>query len=68
MTAGIKSATLGFKGLKAALIATGIGALVVLLGSLTAAFTQSEEGQEKLQRGLAALGAVVKTLWTCYLT
>ena len=59
-TAGIKSATLGFKGLKAALMATGIGALVVLLGSLTAAFTQSEEGQEKLQRGLAAIGAVVK--------
>jgi DNA repair exonuclease SbcCD ATPase subunit len=59
-TSGIKSATLGFKGLKAALMATGIGALVVLLGSLTAAFTQSEEGQEKLQRGLAALGAVVK--------
>jgi len=59
-TSGIKSATLGFKGLKAALMATGIGALVVLLGSLTAAFTQSEEGQEKLQRGLAAIGAVVK--------
>lgn len=59
-TSGIKSATLGFKGLKAALMASGIGALVVLLGSLTAAFTQSEEGQEKLQRGLAALGAVVK--------
>lgn len=59
-TSGIKSATLGFKGLKAAFIASGIGAFVVLLGSLTAAFTQSEEGQEKLQRGLAALGAVVK--------
>jgi len=60
MTDGIKSATLGFKGLKAALIASGIGLFVVLLGSLAAAFTQSEEGQEKLQRGLAALGAVVK--------
>lgn len=60
MTDGIKSATLGFKGFKAALMASGIGLLVVLLGSLAAAFTQSEEGQEKLQRGLAALGAVVK--------
>jgi len=59
-TGGIKSATLGFKGLRAAIIATGIGALVIAVTSLAAAFTQSEEGQEKLQRGLAALGAIAK--------
>ncbi len=59
-TGGIKSATLGFKGLRAAIIATGIGALVIAVTSLAAAFTQSEEGQEKLQRGLAALGAIAR--------
>ena len=65
-TGGIKSATLGFKGLRAAIIATGIGALVIAVTSLAAAFTQSEEGQEKLQRGLAALGAVTKQIMDAF--
>ena len=65
-TSGIKSATLGFKGLRAAIIATGIGALVIAVTSLAAAFTQSEEGQEKLQRGLAALGAITKQVMEAF--
>jgi chromosome segregation ATPase len=65
-TSGIKSATLGFKSLRAAIIATGIGALVIAITSLTAAFTQSEEGQEKLQRGLAALGAITKQVMDAF--
>ena len=65
-TSGIKSATLGFKGLRAAIIATGIGALVIAVTSLAAAFTQSEEGQEKLQRGLAALGAITKQVMDAF--
>ena len=43
----IKAVNLGFKSMKFAIISTGIGALVVVLGSLAAAFASSEEGQNK---------------------
>ena len=46
--------------LKVAIIATGIGALLVAITSLVALFKQSEEGQEKMQEGLAVIGTVVK--------
>jgi len=58
----ITSATRGMKLLRVAWIASGIGAFVVAVTSLAAAFTQSEEGQEKLQRGLAVLGAITKQI------
>ena len=66
LTKGIKSAALGFKGLNAVLMASVIGAFVATVTALTAAFTQSEEGQEKLQRGLAALGAVTKQVMDAF--
>lgn len=44
---------------KVALIATGIGAFVVLLGSLQQAFTRSEEGQNKFIKLLSQIGNVV---------
>ena len=49
----------GLKLTKVALISTGIGAIVVLVGALVAAFMSSEEqaGQMKVQ--MAKLGAVV---------
>jgi hypothetical protein len=56
----IGKATKGFNLMKIAIIGTGIGALVILITSLVAAFKQSEEGQEKMQQGLAVVGAVVK--------
>tara|TARA_R100000951_G_scaffold23151_1_gene19299 strand:- start:1140 stop:3086 length:1947 start_codon:yes stop_codon:yes gene_type:complete len=56
----IKKATKGLNLMKVAIIGTGIGALVILITSLVAAFKQSEEGQEKMQLGLAKVGAVVK--------
>ena len=62
----IGGATKGMKAFRVALMATGIGALVIAVTSLTAAFTQSEEGQEKLQRGLAAMGAVVKNVMDAF--
>jgi len=65
-TQGIGSATKGMKLLRIAWIATGIGAFVVVITSLIAAFTQSEEGQEKLQRGLKMMGAVVKQIIDTY--
>ena len=58
-TKSIKGATKGFKLMKIAWMATGLGALVVLITSITGAFTRSEEGQEKWARGMAMIGAVV---------
>ena len=55
----IMTAVKGMNLLKIAWIATGIGAFVILITSLVASFKRSEEGQEKLQVGLAMLGAVV---------
>ena len=45
--------------MKIAIIGTGIGALLILLTSLTAAFTSSEEGQNKFAKMMGVIGSVV---------
>ena len=47
-----------FKTLRGAIIATGIGALIVAVGSLTAMFSRSEEGQNKFAKILTQLGVI----------
>ena len=47
---------------KTALIATGIGAFVVVLGSLLAYFSSTREGANKIKVIMAEMGAVVKVL------
>ena len=59
---GAKLASKSMFTLKGAIISTGIGALVVLIGSLIAYFTQTERGAKKLEVVMAVLGAVVNTL------
>jgi len=59
MVGGIKSGIAVLKTLRGALIATGIGALVVVIGSLVAYFTETERGAQKLRVAMAAVGAVV---------
>ena len=46
--------------LRVALISTGIGAIVILLGSLVAWFTQTETGALALQKGMDAMSAIFK--------
>ena len=58
----IKAVNLGFKSMKFAIISTGIGALVVVLGSLAAAFSTSEEGQNKFNKLSTIMGAAVGNL------
>jgi|TARA_R110000824_G_scaffold109305_3_gene256850 hypothetical protein len=58
-TKTITGATKGFKLMKIAWMATGLGALVLLITSITGAFTRSEEGQESFARGMKMIGAVV---------
>ena len=57
--AGIKGATTGFKGLKGAIAATGIGLLLIAITSLVAYFKNSEEGSKKLAIAMEAIGIVV---------
>jgi hypothetical protein len=51
-----------FSSIKAGLISTGIGAFVVLVGSLIAYFTSTKDGAEKLERAMAGFGAVVSVI------
>lgn len=53
---GVQSMGKSLGMLKTAIISTGIGALIVLLGSLYTWFTKTEEGSEALERGQARLG------------
>lgn len=48
--------------LKVAMIATGIGAFVVVLGSMVTFLTQTKRGSELLAQGLSAIGATVSVL------
>ncbi len=58
MTGSITGATKGFKLMRVAIIATGIGALVIAVTSLAAAFTSSEEGQNKFAKIMQQIGVI----------
>tara|TARA_R110001583_G_scaffold166635_8_gene319414 strand:+ start:2651 stop:4603 length:1953 start_codon:yes stop_codon:yes gene_type:complete len=57
--AAAASAKAMFISIKAGLIATGIGAFVVLIASLVSYFKNTQRGAEMLERAMAGLGAVV---------
>lgn len=59
MTGSIGGATKGFKLMRAAIIATGIGALVIAITSVATAFTNSEAGQNKFRKLMTQIGVVV---------
>ena len=61
-TAGIKSVVKGFKSMRMAIIATGIGALVLAISSVAAAFTSTEEGQNKFNKLMTVLGSITGNL------
>ena len=58
----IKGLTTGFKSLRFAIIATGIGALLIAVTALGQAFTRSEEGQNKFSKILGVIGSVTSNL------
>ena len=55
---GVTSAVLSFRTLSGAIASTGIGLLVVAFASLTAFFTKTERGAEKLNVIMSVLGTV----------
>lgn len=62
VTGGLQTVSRGFGTLKGAIIGTGIGALIVLLGSLVAYFTSTDTGATKLAGVMGALGAVMRRI------
>lgn len=62
LVSGVKSGVTAFKSLRMAIIATGLGALVVVIASVAAAFRGSEEGQNKFNKILSVTGAIVGNL------
>ncbi len=59
---GLRGVIGSFKTLRGAIIATGIGALIIAITSLTQAFTRSEEGQNKFAKILGVIGSVTGNL------
>ena len=59
---GINAGTNALKIFKVALISTGIGALIVAIGSLITFFTKTERGAEKLEQVMAGVGAVISVI------
>jgi len=51
-----------FGSIKAGLISTGIGAFVVLIGSLVSYFTNTKRGADKLSQAFTAMGAVISVI------
>jgi hypothetical protein len=61
-TATLKGVAIGFKGVGTAIAATGLGALVLVVTSLVAAFKSSEEGQNKFAKIMGVIGALTGNL------
>lgn len=62
LKAGLKNVVSGMKTLKGAIIATGIGLLLVTITSLVSYFTKTERGAQQLRVIMGTLGAVVDKL------
>ena len=60
--AGVLGVVKGFKSLKFAIIATGIGALLVGILAVKTAFTNSEKGQNKFAKLMGVIGSITGNL------
>lgn len=62
LTTALNLTSAAFKVLKVAIISTGIGALVIALGSLVSYFTKTQAGIEMASKAMAGLGAVINVI------
>ena len=62
LVSGVQTTIMAMTTLKGALIATGLGALVVALGSLFTYFTQTSRGADKFAEIMGGVGAAVKVV------
>ena len=58
----LQATIISLKSVRVAMMATGIGLVIVLLASLKAAFTGSEEGQNKFAKIMGVIGALTGNL------
>jgi hypothetical protein len=58
----LQSVIVSLKSVKVAMMATGIGLVIVLLASLKAAFTRSEDGQNKFAKMMGVIGSITGNL------
>lgn len=59
---GLKAASLGAKAFRVALISTGIGAIVVALGSLVAFLTTTQKGMDAVSKATRVVGTVFSVI------
>lgn len=59
---GVKNFGKSFSTLKGAIASTGIGLLIIAIGSLVTWFTKTAEGSKVVKQAMAAVGEVFKTL------
>ena len=62
LTKTVGAATKGFNFMKIAIIGTGIGALIIAITAVGAAFKGSEEGQNKFAKIMGVIGAITGNL------
>lgn len=62
-TVATKGASTGLKAFRVALISTGIGAIVVVLGTLIGAFLSTQKGISKVNKYLIPLKAGLSAVW-----
>ena len=62
LKSGLKNVITGFKSMRVAIIATGIGALVLAITAVGAAFTSTEEGQNKFNKIMGVLSSITGNL------
>lgn len=62
MAKGVMNGVKGLKSFKVALASTGIGLLIVAVGSLVTYFTKTQDGADKLNKAFAVIGATVDVL------
>lgn len=62
LTSTVGNVIKGFKSLRVAIIATGIGALALAIGAVISAFTRSEKGQDRFAKILGVIQAVIGEL------
>ena len=62
MTAGLGGVSKGFKGVGIAIAASGLGILLITIGAIKTAFTNSEAGQNKFAKIMGVIGSVTGNL------
>jgi hypothetical protein len=62
IVSGAKNGVMAMRSLKVAIISTGIGALVVLVGTLVAYFANTQRGADLVSKAFKGIGATVSVL------